>query len=90
MVVQAVERGQRIPVHVTMVAIPYNLLERVRLLIARQQGEILDEEFAADITMTMQFPVTSFETFQNELRELTAGTLQAEVIESKEAIFKIT
>jgi uncharacterized YigZ family protein len=88
-VVNAVERGRRVPVHVTMVALPYNLLERIRLLVRQQQGKILDEEFAEDITMTMQFPVNSFEGFQSELREMSAGKLKAEVIESKEAIFKI-
>ena len=72
-----------------MIAIPYHLLERVRILVARQNGSILDEEFAGDITMTLQFPASSFESFQNELREISAGKLQAEVIESKEAIFKI-
>jgi uncharacterized YigZ family protein len=89
MVANAVERGRRVPVHVAMVAIPYNLLERVRLLVAHRRGEILDEEFAGDITMTMQFPVDSFESFQNELRELSAGKLKAEVIESKENVVKI-
>ncbi|HSL42062.1 MAG TPA: YigZ family protein [Anaerolineales bacterium] len=89
MVVQAVERGRRIPVHVAMAAIPYNLLERVRLLITRSGGEILGEDFAADITMTLRFPVDAFAGFQNELRELSAGKLQAEVIESKEAVFKV-
>lgn len=89
MVVSAAERGQRIPVHVAMLAIPYNLLERVRLVVARQNGEILDEDFAGDITMTLQFPVDSFKAFQDELRELSAGKLKAEVIESKEAIFRI-
>jgi putative IMPACT (imprinted ancient) family translation regulator len=87
-VVNVVGRGRRVPVHVAMVAIPYNLLERVRLLVERQAGEILDEDFAGDITMTLQFPVDSFEAFQNELRELSAGKLKAEVIESKEKIVK--
>ena len=90
LVVNAVERGQRIPVHVVMVAIPYNFLERVRLLVTRQHGAVVEEDFAGDITMTMQFPASSFESFQNELREISAGKLMAEVIESKEAIFKIT
>src|SRR5512134_1043029 len=67
MVVQAVGRGRRVPVHVAMVAIPYHLLERVRLAATRQGGEILDEDFAADITMTVQFPVDSFEAFQGDL-----------------------
>jgi uncharacterized YigZ family protein len=89
LVLNAVERGQRVPVHVAMVAIPYSLLERVRLLVSRQRGEILEEDFAGEITMTLQFPVDSFDTFQTNLRELSAGKLKAEVIESKEAIFKI-
>ena len=89
LVVSAVGRGRRVPVHVAMVAIPYNLLERMRLLIARQGGEILDEDFAGDITMTIQFPVDVFESFQSELREISAGKLHAEVIESKEAVFKL-
>ncbi len=88
LVVNNVERGQRIPVHLVMLAIPYNLLERVRLLTVRHRGEILGEEFAADITLTMQFPLSEFDVFQTDLRELSAGKLQAEVIETKETIIK--
>ena len=86
LVVNAARRGQRVPVYVAMVAIPYSLLERVRLMVTRQHGEVLDEDYAADITMTLQFPVDSFDVFQNELREMSAGKLRAEVIESKETI----
>lgn len=89
MVVNAVGRGRRVPVHVAMAAIPYNLLERIRLVVTRQGGKVLDEDFAADITMTLQLPVDSFEAFQNELRELSAGKLKAEVIESKETIVAV-
>ncbi|RPJ26610.1 MAG: YigZ family protein [Chloroflexi bacterium] len=88
-VVQAVGRGRRVPVHVALVAIPYNLLERLRLVMTRLGGEVLDEDFAADITMTLQFPVDSFEAFQNDLREMSAGRLKAEVIESKETIVAV-
>ena len=86
MVVNAVERGRRVSVHVAMLVIPYHLLERVRLLVARQGGIIIGEDFAADITMTLQFPIDSFETFQNKLREMSAGKLKAEVIESNETV----
>ena len=86
MVVNAVECGRRVPVHVAMVAIPYNMLERIRRLVARCGGEILGEDFAGDVTMTLQFPVVSFEGFQEELTELSAGKLKAEVIESKETV----
>ena len=85
-VVNAVERGRRVPVHVVMMAIPYNLLERVRLLVSKDRGKILGEDYAGDITLTMQFPVENFDTFQADMRELSAGKIQAEVIEAKEEI----
>ena len=87
LVVKAVGRGRRVSVYVAMLAIPYNLLERVRLLVTRRGGAVLGEDYAADITITLQFPIDSFDVFQNELRELSAGKLKAEVIESKETIF---
>ena len=89
LVVNAVERGRRVPVHVSMLAIPYNLLERVRLMVGRNGGKVLGEDFAGDITLTLQFPIDLFEGFQKELQELSAGKLKAEVIESKETIIKI-
>ena len=86
LVVNAVGRGQRVAVHVAMAVIPYNLLERVRLLAARHRSEILGEDFAGDITMTFQFPVNEFAAFQLGLRELSAGKIQVEVIETKEVV----
>jgi len=64
LVVNAVGRGQRVTVHLALLAIPYNFLERLRLLSARHRGQILGEDFAGNITMTLQFPVTEFDAFQ--------------------------
>jgi len=89
LVVNQVERGRRVPVRVVMLAIPYNLLERVRLMVKHNKGDVLDEEYAGDITMTLQLPVDVFDMFQNELQELSAGKLRAEVIETKETIVVI-
>ncbi len=89
MVVNAAGRGRRVPVYVAMLVIPYNLLERVRLLVTRQHGEVLGEDYAADITMTLQCPIDSFDAFQNELREISAGKLKAEAIESKEIVMAV-
>ena len=89
-VVNVVERGQRIPVHVAMAAIPYNLLERLRLLALKHHGKVLGEDYAGDITVTLQFPVENFEAFQSDLQELSAGKIQAEVIETKEEIVKVS
>lgn len=88
-IVNAVGRGRRVPVHVAVTVIPYNLLERTRLLVGKNRGKVLGEEYAADITLTLQFPVENFDAFRSGLRELSAGKVQAEVIESKEEIVPV-
>lgn len=90
LVVNAVARGRRVPVHVAMLAIPYNLLERVRLLVVHHHGEVMSEDYGADITMTLQFSTDLFDRFQNELRELSSGKLEAEIMESTEKIVKLS
>lgn len=87
--VNQVARGKRMEVYIAMVAFPYNMLERLRLVAARRQGSVLGEDFGADITMTVRFPVDSFDAFQNDLRELSAGKIQAEVIEVKEMVVAV-
>ena len=88
LVVNAVGRGRRVPVHIVMLAIPYNFLERLRLTVNRY-GEMLGEDFGADVTLTIQIPVDTFDAFQNDLRELSAGKLQAEIIETKEMAMQV-
>jgi uncharacterized YigZ family protein len=90
MVVNAVERGRRVEVYMSLLAIPYNLLERIRLMVIRNGGEVLGEDFAEDVTLTLQFPIESMDGFQSELRELSAGKLKVEVIETKETIVKLS
>lgn len=88
-VINAVERGRRVPVHVAMAVIPYNLLERLRIMTAKHKGQILGEDYAGDITLTVQFPVENYEAFQTDLREISAGKTQAEIMETREEIVKI-
>ncbi|MEJ5225395.1 MAG: YigZ family protein, partial [Anaerolineales bacterium] len=88
-VVRDVRRAQRRQVHIAMLAIPYNLLERTRLLTRQHHGEILSEDFAADITLTLRFPVEHLGGFQRALQELTAGKTQAEVIETTEMLIPL-
>ncbi|MBN1450399.1 MAG: YigZ family protein [Anaerolineales bacterium] len=89
LVVEAVPRARRIPVHLALLALPYPFLERVRLLVARHNGEITDENFAADVIMTLRFPVEEFPAFQVALREISSGSLQGEVIETTEMLIKV-
>ncbi len=89
MVVDAVRRARRQQVYVVMLALPYNLLERIRMLVEAYQGEVLDETFTADITMTLHIPVENMNQFQADLSELSAGKLKAETIETTEVLLPV-
>ena len=88
-VVEAVPRAEKVPTHTIMAEYPYRLVERVRQIVATHQGQILDEEFAASVTLTARFPVEHFPLFQSALLELTNGSVQAEIIESGEILMRV-
>ncbi len=88
-VLDVLPRAERVSTHTVLLAIPYNYLERVRLLVEKWHGRILEEAFAADITITAQFPTDQFSAFQNDLRELSHGSLAAEIIETNDAILPV-
>ncbi len=84
-VLRAVPLAQRVPTHTIMLAIPYSFFERVRLWIPEHRGEILDEDFAADVTVTARFAVEHFPAFQDAVRERSAGRIEAEIVETDAA-----
>ena len=88
-VVEAVPRAEKVPTYTLMAEYPYRLVERVRLLVTAQHGQILDEDFAAQVTLTARFPVENFPAFQSALLELTNGSVQAEIIETKEILMPV-
>ena len=81
-VLEALPLAEKVPTHTVMMAVPYNLFEQVRLLIEAHNGRVLDEEFAADVTITAQFAVEQVDPFQEALRELSHGRLEAEIVET--------
>lgn len=83
-VLEKVERSARVMTDTVMAAFPYTYLERVRRIAAACGGTILDEEFAADVTVTARFRVEDTPMFQAQMVELTSGTVHAEVIQTEE------
>ena len=84
-VLEVLPRAAKVPTHVVVIVTPYNFFERLRLLIAGHGGQILNEEFAADVTVTARLTVERYPAFRSALQEASAGRLQAEVIETDEA-----
>jgi uncharacterized YigZ family protein len=90
LVVQAVPRGERVLTHTAILAFPYTYLERIRRLLAANSGILLEESFAADVTLTIRLAVDQFPAFQVGLSNLTRGTVQAQIIETKPVLMSIT
>lgn len=78
-------RAARIPTHTVMMAVPYAFYERVRRVIQAHRGQLLDEDFAADVTLTARFDIELFPGFQTALQQLSNGQFEAEIIETDEA-----
>jgi uncharacterized YigZ family protein len=81
-VLAVLPRAEKVPTHTVMLAFDYSLFERIRLLVQSHHGQILDEDFGADVTLTARFIAWHLDDFRADLRELTRGSLQAEIIES--------
>jgi uncharacterized YigZ family protein len=83
-VLAVLPRAVRVPTHTVLVEMPYPLFERARLLIEAHHGKILDQDFATQVTVMAQFAVARFSTFRAALREMSHGTLDAEIVDTDE------
>lgn len=81
-VVYNVARAQKVLTHTVMVGFHYRMLERVRLLVDEHHGQVLDEHFAAEVTLAARFAVDDFGPFQQALSEHSSGRIQAEIVET--------
>lgn len=86
-VVAAVPRAEKALADTLLLATPYPLLARIRILVDKIGGEILDEEFAADVTLTLRFRVDDTARFQAGLQELSSGKLVAEQMDTTEVLY---
>jgi uncharacterized YigZ family protein len=76
-------RAEKRPTHTVLVAVTYSMFERVRLAVSAHGGDILDQDFGQEVTVTARFSVDRFPSFQSGLQELSNGTLEAVIIESQ-------
>ena len=88
-VVSDVPRAQKVLAHTVLLAAPYPLLERIRLLVASERGTILDENFTDDVKMILRFPVDKLADFEDQLQALSSGKLRPEIVETNEVLVKL-
>jgi len=76
--------AEKVVTHTVMFAVPYNLYEPAKILLDRHKGQILDEVFAGDVTITGRFRPEDLDRFQPQLNELSNGKVEAFIIETKQ------
>ena len=77
--------AEKVPTLTAMLVIPYSLYEQAKLIIQEFNGKIIDEEFAADVTLGIQFLEENFDLFNQRIVELSRGRISAEVIDKNPA-----
>ena len=88
-VLENLPRAQKIPVHIVMVSIPYNWVDRMRIKIKNHQGIIIEENFTVDVGMILQFPVTSYPAFEKDIHDSSYGKFAPFIFETKVQIFPL-
>jgi len=81
--VKSLPLTERVTRRDSLIAVPYSLYEQVKLLIHNIGGEVVDEDFAADVTMHIRFAVDLIEAFEGSLQELSAGRITPEWLEEQ-------
>ncbi len=84
-VLAVLPRARKIGTHTVRIAAPYTLFERVRLTVKAHGGHILDETFAAEVTVMTRFPVDALPAFRDALVALSNGTVAGEIVATDEA-----
>jgi len=88
-VISEVSRAHKITAHTVRLVYAYPFVERIRLIVQVHKGQILNEEFGSDVSMTAQFPVESLAAFENNVAELTRGVVEVKVSTTGEVILPV-
>jgi uncharacterized YigZ family protein len=80
-VLRALPRAEKVATDDVILAFPYTYVERVRQHIAEHGGELLEEDFGADVTVTARFRVEKTPLFTEAIKNLTRGMVETIIIE---------
>ena len=87
---ESLSLAEKIATQTVMISLPYNWYEPVRRLVENQNGQLLDEDFAGDITLSARFREKDVPGFQTALTQLTHGGIQGKLIAAEaDTIFPV-
>lgn len=89
MVLGKTPRAKRVLSYTVKTTVPYSWYERLRRLIEKFNGHVLDENFTVDVTLTTQFSIEDYQAFQDGLSEASHGSIEAEIVDTGEIIIPV-
>jgi putative IMPACT (imprinted ancient) family translation regulator len=81
-VLSVLPRARKVSTHTVEITAPYSYFERLRLLVGDHDGQILGEEFTAEVIVAAQLAVERFPGFEAALREMSKGSLTANILDT--------
>ena len=75
-------RAVKIAAHTVMMVAPYSLFDRLRRAITVNQGRIVEQDFAADVTIVAKVAEERFPQLRSAVRQLSGGAIQVEIVET--------
>gem|GEM_PF-2571318 len=89
-VLKAVKPAVLLPTTTLIFATPYRLYDQAVRLMEAHHGQILDSEFFEDVTVTVRFKDEEVDSFTSQLSNLSAGQVEAIVVEQNpESVFPL-
>ncbi|MEJ2758092.1 MAG: IMPACT family protein [Anaerolineales bacterium] len=83
-------KAQKIATVTVQIVTPYPLYDQINYLLKNSNGYILNQDFGIKVTIQVQFTFAEFSDFQNNLNNLTQGSVEAKIIQEDEnTIFPI-
>lgn len=80
-VLRILPRAEKVATEDVMLAYPYTYIERVREYIHKHEGQLLEEEFGADVTVLARFRAERTAEFCEDIKNLTRGAVGAIIVD---------
>lgn len=89
-ILQILPLAEKVPTHTVRLVISYPLYEQAKMIIHECGGQILEEEFGVEVTISIQLLVEKYDLLNARIIELSRGKIAAEIIDTNlDTIMKI-
>lgn len=75
-ILEKITLARKVSTTTVMCVVEYALYEQAKLLVCHHDGQIKDQSFGADVTLTLRFADEYFDSFKQRMIDLTSGKIE--------------